>query len=49
MKLKEAIVHCDEIIKKMDNCYCRKVKTGKRVLYDLRKADQYFDSLTGVK
>lgn len=26
-----------------------KVKIGKRVLYDLRKADQYFDSLTGVK
>ena len=24
MKLKEAIVHCDEIIKKMDNCDCRK-------------------------
>lgn len=26
-----------------------KVKIGKRVLYDLQKADQYFDSLTGVK
>lgn len=26
-----------------------KVKIGKRVLYDLKKADQYFDSLTGVK
>ena len=24
MKFKEAIVHCDEIIKKMDNCDCRK-------------------------
>lgn len=24
MKLKEAIVHCDEIIKKMDKCECRK-------------------------
>ncbi len=24
MELKEAIVHCDEIIKKMDNCDCRK-------------------------
>lgn len=26
-----------------------KVKIGKRVLFDLRKADQYFNSLTGVK
>lgn len=26
-----------------------KVRIGKRVLYDLRKADQYFNSLTGVK
>lgn len=26
-----------------------KIKIGRRVLYDLRKADQYFDSLTGVK
>ena len=26
-----------------------KVKVGKSVLYDLRKADQYFNSLTGVK
>lgn len=26
-----------------------KIKIGKRVLYDLRKADQYFNSLTGVK
>ena len=24
MELKEAIVHCNEIIKKMDNCDCRK-------------------------
>lgn len=24
MELKEAIEHCDEIIKKMDNCECRK-------------------------
>ena len=24
MKVKEAIEHCDEIIKKMDNCECRK-------------------------
>lgn len=27
---------------------CR-VRVGKRILYDLRKADQYFDRLTGVK
>lgn len=27
---------------------CR-VQIGRRVLYDLRKADQYFNSLTGVK
>ncbi len=27
---------------------CR-VKVGKRILYDLRKTDQYFDRLTGVK
>lgn len=26
-----------------------KVKIGRRVLYDLRKADQYFNTLTGVK
>lgn len=26
-----------------------KIKIGRRVLYDLRKADQYFDSLSGVK
>lgn len=26
-----------------------KVKIGKRVLFDLKKADQYFNSLTGVK
>lgn len=26
-----------------------KVNIGRRVLYDLRKADQYFNSLTGVK
>lgn len=26
-----------------------KVNIGRRVLYDLRKADQYFDSLTGVR
>ena len=25
------------------------MKVGKRVLYDTRKADQYFNSLTGVK
>lgn len=25
------------------------VKVGKRVLYDTQKADQYFNSLTGVK
>lgn len=25
------------------------IKVGKRVLYDTRKADQYFNSLTGVK
>lgn len=25
------------------------VRVGKRILYDLRKADQYFDRLTGVK
>ena len=24
MELREAIEHCDEIIKKMDNCECRK-------------------------
>jgi len=27
---------------------CR-IKIGRRVLYDLRKANQYFNSLTGVK
>ncbi len=27
---------------------CR-IKIGRRILYDTRKADQYFDSLTGVK
>ena len=27
---------------------CR-VQIGRRVLYDLRKADQYFNSLTGVE
>ena len=27
---------------------CR-VRVGKRILYDLRKADQYFDRLTGGK
>ena len=26
-----------------------KVKIGKRVLFDLKKADQYFNSHTGVK
>ena len=26
-----------------------KIKIGRRVLYVLRKADQYFDSLSGVK
>lgn len=25
------------------------VKVGRRVLYDIRKADQYFDTLTEVK
>lgn len=25
------------------------MRVGKRVLYDTRKADQYFNSLTGVK
>lgn len=25
------------------------MKVGKRILYDTRKADQYFNSLTGVK
>ncbi len=25
------------------------MKVGKRVLYDTRKADQYFNSITGVK
>ncbi len=26
-----------------------KIKIGRRSLYDLRKADRYFDSLSGVK
>lgn len=25
------------------------IRIGKKVLYDIRKADQYFNSLTGVK
>ena len=30
------------------NANCR-INIGRRVLYDLRKADQYFNKLTGVK
>ena len=28
---------------------CAKVKIGRRVLWDRRKIDEYFNSLTGVK
>ena len=35
-------------IKLGDEIGC-KIKIGKRTLYDLRKTDQYFNSLTGAK